>query len=158
MIWYRCDMIKYDTIWKWQFSKKYQFKTDNDIIFIFKFQIKSVLIPDFSFCSHFISTKLETDSTFVISVLYQFNIQNTSFIPIQPVLAIKFWYDIYQYQFCNFKTWYDISRYQYCLCFLSCPCLLRTIRASRYRYCNNWCSWNFDLLVFKGMNFRFQSL
>ncbi len=25
-----------------------------------------------------------------------------------PVLAIKIWYDIYQYRFCNFKNWYDI--------------------------------------------------
>jgi hypothetical protein len=47
---------KADLIWKWKFSKKYQFKTDIDIIFIFKFRIKSVLIQDVSFCSHFILT------------------------------------------------------------------------------------------------------
>ncbi len=50
--------IRYDLIQSRRFSKKYQFKTDNDIIFIFKFQIKSVLIRDISFCSRFILTKL----------------------------------------------------------------------------------------------------
>ncbi len=36
-----------------------------------------------------------------------------SFIPTQPVFAIKFWYDNYQYRFCNFKNRYDKNRYRY---------------------------------------------
>ncbi len=37
-IWFDIDsiLIRFDLIWKWKFLKKYQFKTDIDIIFIFK--------------------------------------------------------------------------------------------------------------------------
>jgi hypothetical protein len=51
-------LIRYDFKQSWQILKKYRLKTDIDIIFIFKFQIKLVLIQDISFCSHFILTKL----------------------------------------------------------------------------------------------------
>ncbi len=96
-----------DLIWKWKFSKKYWFKTDFDIIFIFTFRIKSVLIRYISFCNHFISTNrhntdilvfhnlkpikyslyhFSTDSTFVISLLNRLNSKNFD------LLLIFLWY------------------------------------------------------------------
>ncbi len=49
-----------------------------------------------------------------------------SLIPVKLILAIKFWYNISWYRFCNLKNQYDIFQFRYCLCFPSCSCLMET--------------------------------
>jgi len=54
---------------------------------------------------------------------------NFSFVPAQPVLVVKFWYNNYLYQFRNFENPYDKNWYQYRACLWSRPCLLQGLRA-----------------------------
>jgi len=62
---------------------------------------------------------------FCIAKYHIISFQYVGFVPVQPVLAIKFRCDNYQYQFCNFKNQYEKNWYQYRACIWFRACLGR---------------------------------
>ena len=70
-----------------------------------KISINPVTIDKTDIISYFLEM---APIAFCIEKYHIVSFQYVSFIPVQPVIAIKFGYNIYQYQFCNFKTRYYI--------------------------------------------------